>query len=95
MSTDSDAGDPKIPKIEFPCVYPIKIIGVASETFQQLVIAAVEQYSGKIDDDQIKLRPSRQQNYVAVTVAITATGEKQLAKIFAELKTIEDVKMVL
>ena len=95
MSTDSDADNPKIPKIEFPCVYPIKIIGVASETFQQLVIAAVERHSGKIEEGLIKVRPSRKQNYLAVTVAITATGEKQLAEIFADLKTIEDVKMVL
>jgi putative lipoic acid-binding regulatory protein len=46
MSTDSTADDPKIPKIEFPCIYPIKIIGVASETFQQRVIAVVERHSG-------------------------------------------------
>lgn len=95
MSTDTEPGDLEAPKIEFPCLYPIKIIGIATESFQQDVIAVVERYTEKITPDLVKVRPSKKQNYVAVTVAITATGEDQLRKIFLDLKTIAAVKMVL
>ena len=101
MVSDNDAsneaanGDPQMPKIEFPCLYPIKVIGVASESFQQEIIHAIERYTGKITGDLIKVRPSKQRNYVAVTLTIAATGEGQLKSIFADLKAISNVKMVL
>ncbi len=95
MSVDSKSSDLEPPKIEFPCLYPIKIIGVASASFQNEVITAVERYTGKLAADLIKVRPSRQQNYLSVTVTIAATGEDQLRRIFNELKIIENVKMVL
>jgi len=91
----SDAANQEAPKIEFPCLYPIKIIGIASLTFSEEVIAAVERHTGKISSELIELRPSKKQNYVSVRVTITATGEEQLRKLFTDLKAIEDVKMVL
>ena len=95
MSVDSKSSDLEPPKIEFPCLYPIKIIGKASACFQDEVIAVVERHTGKLDADLIKVRPSRQQNYLSVTVTIAATGEDQIRRIFNELKIIENVKMVL
>lgn len=83
------------PKIEFPCLYPIKIIGKAAKSFESDVIAMVERHTGKIDEDLIELHPSKKNNYLSVNVTITATGEEQLASIFEDLKTIESVKMVL
>ncbi|HAO87916.1 MAG TPA: hypothetical protein DCR00_03255, partial [Gammaproteobacteria bacterium] len=40
-------------------------------------------------------RPSKQKNYVSITVTIAATGEEQLQNIFTDLKEIESVKLVL
>jgi putative lipoic acid-binding regulatory protein len=95
MSADSDQGDMEAPRIEFPCLYPIKIIGKAEELFQKRVIEVVERYTGKIDADLIKVQNSRKNNYLSVTVTITATGEAQLQNIFTDLKAIDSVKMVL
>ena len=95
MSVIRKSNDLEPPKIEFPCLYPIKIIGKASACFQDEVIAAVERHTGKLDADLIKVQSSRQQNYVSITVTIAATGEDQIRSIFNELKTIENVKMVL
>lgn len=83
------------PKIEFPCLYPIKIIGKAADDFQQKVISVVEGHTGKITEDLIKVQASRQNNYLSITVTIAATGEAQLRGIFLDLKKIENVKMVL
>lgn len=88
-------GGEDAPKIEFPCLYPIKVIGVAAPGFEQQAIAAVERHTGKIDEKLIELNPSKKGSYVSVRVTIAATGQQQLENIFAELKLIEHVKMVL
>ncbi len=95
MSKAAEPGDQAAPKIEFPCLYPIKIIGKAAENFRGQVIAVVERHTGKITEDLIKVHPSSQNNYLSVTVTIAATGEDLLREIFQDLKQIADVKLVL
>jgi putative lipoic acid-binding regulatory protein len=95
MTGDSDNLDQEAPRIEFPCLYPIKIIGKAEQQFQERVVAVVERHTGKIDADLIKVQNSRKNNYLSVTVTIAATGEEQLQNIFSDLKAIDSVKMVL
>lgn len=95
MVAEKDQGNPKAPKIEFPCSYPIKIIGKASAGYEQKVIAIVEKHAGKITTDLVQVHPSRQNNYLSISVTITATGEDQLKNLFQDLKTIKSVKMVL
>ena len=90
-----DLGNPKAPRIEFPCSYPIKIIGRATAGYEHEVIAVVEKHAGKIAANLIQIHPSRQQNYLSINVTITATGEEQLRELFLDLKTIESVKLVL
>ncbi len=87
--------DQEAPKIEFPCDYPIKVIGVATEEFEALVLAVFERHAGSIAAHKIKRQPSSKGNYVSVTVTIEAKGEQQLSEIFVDLKAIASVKMVL
>lgn len=100
MSSDSsppqdDQQEPEAPRIEFPCLYPIKVIGRAEQGFRDQVIAAIERHTGKIDEELIEEQPSRKQNYLSVRVTIAATGEEQLRSLFEDLKAIDSVKMVL
>lgn len=90
LGTDQEA-----PKIEFPCLYPIKVIGVSAPGFEALAINVLERHAGKISEELIEFNASKNGNYVSVRVTIAATGPDQLENIFAELKTIEHVKMVL
>ena len=83
------------PKIEFPCDYPIKILGDAHETFTERVVNVVKKHAPDMDEKQITLKESSKGRFHSVTVIIRATGEDQLAAIFAELKTLDVVKMVL
>lgn len=95
MTTDTPPEELEAPKIEFPCLYPIKIIGVASTDFQAHAIQVVEMHAGKIDPDLIELNPSKGHNYVSIRVTIAATGVEQLGNIFEDLKKLPDTKMVL
>lgn len=85
----------KAPKIEFPCEYPIKIMGDTHETFTERVTAVVKNHAPDFDETKIKIKESSKGRFVSVTVVIRATGEAQLEAIFAELKTLDIVKMVL
>ena len=49
MIFDVPSDGPDAPKIEFPCLYPIKIIGFADVAFKDTVIEVVERHTGKID----------------------------------------------
>lgn len=95
MTSDMPPEEQEAPKIEFPCAYPIKIIGVASIDFHLVAVQVVEQHTGKIDSDLIDIKPSKSNNYVSVRVTITATGVEQLQNIFEDLKKLPDLKMVL
>jgi putative lipoic acid-binding regulatory protein len=86
---------PEPPKIEFPCVYPIKVLGRHTETFREVVLEVMQRHAGDIEDHHIKERPSGKGTFMAITVTITATGKDQLDIIFEDLKATGQVNMVL
>jgi len=95
MTDKQSPEDAQAPKIEFPCLYPIKVIGVAQGNFELDAIATVERHTGKIDPDLINTNPSKSENYISVRMTITATGVEQLENIFEDLKKLPHFKMVL
>lgn len=85
----------QMPKIEFPCAYPIKVMGLASATFERDVVAVVARHAPGFSEADVSTRPSSNGNYLSVTVVIQASGTDQLTAMFQELKATPDVKMVL
>lgn len=83
------------PKIEFPCQYPIKVIGKADANFDATVIEILNPFLDKPYEGTVDTRDSEKGNYTAVTVEITATSDQQLKDIFEALKACESVMMVL
>lgn len=83
------------PRIEFPCDYPIKVMGEAVEGFEADVLDVVRRHVSALDNEQVSRRPSAKGNYLALTVVIEATGLEQLERLFADLKSLPAVKLVL
>lgn len=83
------------PKIEFPCAYPLKVIGHATEDFREFVIDVLERHTDRIYTETIDVRASSGGKFVSVRVTITATGEEQLSNIFTEFKASGRVQTVL
>lgn len=83
------------PKIEFPCRYPVKVMGVAGDEFRSATITIFEKHAGIISETDINIRASSGGNYEALTVTITANGTEHLEAIFADLKVHPLVRMVL
>lgn len=86
---------PAPPKIEFPCDYPIKVVGDAAPDYKQFVLEVIKRHAPDVDEERVTIRLSNNNNYYALTVYIRATGESQLKMIFEELKISGRVKMVL
>ncbi|MEH6648533.1 MAG: DUF493 family protein [Motiliproteus sp.] len=84
------------PRIEFPCPdYPIKVIGVGVEGFEDLVIEIVQKYAPDLDTSQVTTQPSSKGKFLSVRFKITATGVPQLEQIHQDLMASGNVKMVL
>ncbi len=87
--------EPEAPRIEFPCDYPIKVMGETCEEFREHVLTVMERHAPGFDQAKVTIRDSRKATYQSVTVTITATGKDQLDAIFVDLKTSSRVRMVL
>jgi len=83
------------PKIEFPCDYPIKVLGEASDAFDQLVVSIVLKHAPDFDIKTVTSRDSSKGKFRSVGVIIRATGEPQIMALFEELKATGLVKMVI
>lgn len=82
------------PKIEFPCAYPIKIIGRAAPDYKMLVLSVVEKHA-RFNEKDVSMQESSNGRFQSVRVIITATGEPQLKAIFEDLKATGRVQMVI
>jgi putative lipoic acid-binding regulatory protein len=81
--------------MEFPCEFPIKMMGHDTPKFHAVAISLIESHMGPVSDDAIKINTSTQGNFVSITVTITATSQKQLDDIYTDVSDHEDVLMAL
>jgi len=83
------------PKIEFPCDYPIKILGRSCDHFKGTVLEIVEQHSPDYDRSSVVIKDSSKGTFVSMTVIIIATGKPQLEALHGDLKNSGVVTMVM
>ena len=80
--------------LEFPCVFPIKVMGRDNESFVELIL---EILGGHVSTDNasIKQRPSSSGKYLSVTVSIETESRLQLDAIYIDLNAHDRVLMTL
>jgi putative lipoic acid-binding regulatory protein len=81
--------------LEFPCQFPIKMMGRESNSFRSTAIALVEEHTGKIEENAIKSAPSSKGNFLSITVTIYAQSQDQLDNIYRALSSHEDILVAL
>ena len=82
-------------KIEFPCSYPIKVIGVADLVSFQSVYDLSKHHFKSISDKDISSKYSKNGKYVSYHLDVVVDDEEQLRALHQSLMKIEGVKMVL
>lgn len=80
--------------LQFPCNFPLKVMGLNAEAFEHAVRAVVEKHvaAGSV---AYARQPSRAGTYLSITATFTATSRKQLDALYRELNGHELVMMTL
>ncbi len=81
--------------LEFPCEFPIKIMGARVDGFAQAVIEVVLRHAPDFDPAGAEMRPSSKGNYLAVTCTFRAVSQLQVDALYRELTSHPMVKVVL
>lgn len=80
--------------LEFPCHYQFKAVGTAGELFRDSVVSAVQQHV-PVSVDAVHTRPSGKGTYQSVSILVSLHSYHQLTSIYAEIRKVEGLKMLL
>lgn len=86
---------PETTIMDFPCEFPIKAFGLATEEFPRTVFGIVQQHIADTLWDAVQCRTSQGGKYSAVTVTVIASSKAQLDAIYQDLTDCPDVVMAL
>ncbi len=81
--------------MEFPCEFPIKMMGKDTPEFIATARALVEKHAGPLGDEAVQTAQSRHGRFVSVTVTISAKSQEQLDSIYRDVSAHDDVLMAL
>jgi uncharacterized protein len=81
--------------LEFPCDFPLKIMGRDEPGFREHVIQIIAQQAGADAVQQVRDRESRGGRFISLTVTVRAQSRPQLDDIYRELHASSRVLMTL
>lgn len=81
--------------LEFPCAFPLKIMGHADDALAPAVLEIVRRHAPDFDAATMVTRTSSAGNYLSLTCTINATSRAQLDALYRELSGHPLVKVVL
>jgi putative lipoic acid-binding regulatory protein len=90
---------PEIPPerslIDYPSAFPIKVMGIAADGFEEAMVAVARHFDAAFDASSVERRPSRGGNYIGLTLTVTATSREQLDELYRTLSSHPLVKVAL
>jgi uncharacterized protein len=81
--------------IEYPSLFPIKVMGANDPEFERSVVEIALQFDPGYDRSTLELRPSSGGRYLGLTLSITATSREQLDALYRSLSSHPLVKVVI
>ena len=81
--------------LQFPCTFPVKVMGRNSEEFHAIVLSVFEKHLPSLEDAAITRRLSNSDKYLSLTITFQAQSKEQLNEIYEELNGHELVLMTL
>ena len=81
--------------IEYPCHFPIKVMGAHVEGFVAAIAAVACRFDPGFDATTIEHRPSKAGNYLGLTLNVYVTSRDQLDDLYRSLSSHPMVKVVL
>ena len=81
--------------LEFPCDFPLKIMGANEVDFAQAIADVVLRHAPDFDVATMEMRASKAGNYLSLTCTVRAVSQAQLDALYRELTAHPMVKVVL
>jgi hypothetical protein len=81
--------------LEFPCAFPIKIMGERRDEFAQVMVEIVTRHAPDFVATAVEMKASKNGKYLSLTCTIQATSRAQLDDLYRELSAHPLVSLVL
>ena len=81
--------------LTFPCDFPIKVFGEATETFPPLVLELIRKHLPDVEESALRTRKSQDGKYESVTVLVHVNSRETLDAIYRELTSHHLILMAL
>ncbi len=81
--------------IQYPCDFPIKIMGEKRDDFAQTMTDVIRLHDPLFDAATLGMRLSSQGNYLSLTATVKANSREQLDNLYRALSSHPMVKVVL
>lgn len=81
--------------IEFPCDFPIKVMGEMQATFTPTIMALIQKDAPEFNASQIEMRASTTGKYISLTCTVWVSSQAQLDRIYHSLSRHPLVKYTL
>lgn len=81
--------------IDFPCDFPVKVMGAAIPEFHSCIAKIARKHDPEFIEDEIKQNTSKTGKYVSLTLNIHAKDKAQLDRLYEELTSQELVLWAL
>jgi uncharacterized protein len=80
---------------EFPCDFPIKVMGKSHPEFADTVVLVIQKFDDGFHGGRIETRPSSGGNYIGLTCTVRAVSREQLDDIYRALSSHPMVSVVM
>ena len=81
--------------LEFPCCYPLRIIGFTDKDLPSRVSSIIKRHSPAFTSSNLEIRESRSSRFMSVRVSLQAQSASQVESICEDLLADRLVKLVI
>jgi len=81
--------------IDFPCDFPIKVMGLTEDTFAQTIISLIQSIVPEFNAANVEMRASSAGKYISLTCSVRVVSQPQLDDIYRLLSAHPLVKFAL
>lgn len=80
---------------EFPCEYPVKVMGPNTPEFAQEVVESIKAHAPEVSNNSVHIKVSSSGKFQSVTVLVMAVSKDHLLSIYGDVRKIEGVAWTL
>jgi putative lipoic acid-binding regulatory protein len=87
--------DKTTPLIDFPCDFPIKVMGETQDGFAQTIVELIQALEPTFNASKIEMRASSGGKYISLTCTVHVSSQSQLDDIYRSISAHPLVKYSL